>query len=615
MNEVRRVLRLASWRLWFLDVIRIFLVTATVALALVLLARIVEQVLGLKPRFDPWWRTTFIAAGSAAAGSAILWALLRRRRALSVAVELDERAGLRESLSTALCVHKSADPWASVMVETAQAKARTVNVSRAIPMQAPSFWPVPLATGLALLLVWIFMPNFDLLGSTAKQTAELKKRDEIVAVKADVDAKQRELKKMLDKAKVQFTDEKTDGSAEDKKPDINDPDAIRRSAVKQLTDLTQKIETAKTGEKQAQADAIKEAMKQLKQPGPGPLDEFSKALARGDFNKANEQLAEMSKQMAAGNMSPEQKDTAKAQMENMAKQLEKLSQNSDQLQKKLENSGLDKKAAADMVKKALANPEDVKKALEDMKNLTPEQKKQMLEMAKAASQCQSQCKNMGASMSKMAQGMSQSGLQQEGQEGMSELAKSLSEAEMMQEDMQNLDAALGEAKKQLAQLGECLGNCDKEGDCQGGRGQWNNRSSTKMGSGTGGGGRSRGGENHIGEARDFTTEKTKANVKTGQGPIIGQRLVYGEQVKGESVAEFTQGIQAGEQEAAEAIEEQQIPREYHDAVKHYFGRLADKVKTASGAAPSAPAAPSTPSDAKPADDAKPAADAKAGDKK
>lgn len=592
MNEVRRVIRLASWRLWFVDVIRTFMVCITAAFALVLLARIVEKVLGVSPQFAPWWRIAFLSLGGAVVGASLLWALIRRRRTLSVAVELDERAGLRESLSTALCVEKMQDPWANVMIETAQAKARNVNVSRAIPMQAPSFWPVPLATGLALLLVWIFMPNFDLLGATKKEVAEQKKRDEVVAVKADVATKEQQLKKMLDKAKVQFTDEKAEAAAEDKKPEVNDPEAIRRSAVKKLTDLTQKLEQTKTGEKEAQADAIKEAMKQLKQPGPGQLDEFTKALSRGDFNKAQEKLDELSKQMASGEMTPEQKNQAKAQMENLAKQLEKLSQNSDQLQKKLEQAGLDKKAAAEMVKKALANPEDVKKALEEAKNLTPDQKKQLLEMAKAAGKCQGECKNMSAAMGKMAQGMSQQGLQQEGQEGMAELAKSLSEAEMLQEDMQNLDAALGEAKKQLAQLGECLGgDSDSEGECKnGGHGAWRPGSKNGKGSGTGAGGQSSGGGNTYGEARDFTTQKEKANVKTGQGPIIGTRLVYGEQVKGESVAEFTQAVEAGQQEAAEAMDDQQIPREYHDAVKHYFGRLADKVKAGS-AAPTTPTTP------------------------
>src|SRR5881394_4433359 len=113
MNEVRRVLRLASWRLWFVDVIRTLLVTVTAALVLVLLARIVEQILGNRALFDRWWRTAFFSIGGAAVGAALLWSLIRRRKALAVAVELDERAGLRESLSTALYVHKNPDAWAS----------------------------------------------------------------------------------------------------------------------------------------------------------------------------------------------------------------------------------------------------------------------------------------------------------------------------------------------------------------------------------------------------------------------------------------------------------------------------------------------------------------------
>jgi hypothetical protein len=599
MNEVRRVIRLASWRLWFLDVLRTLAVTITAALILVMLARITEQVLGIRERFEPLWRNIFIGAGAGALLLSLLWSAIRRRRALSVACELDERAGLKESLSTALCVHSNPDPWAQVMVETAELKAKAVNVSRAIPLHAPSFWPVPLSTALAFLLVWLFVPNFDLLGATKKQVAQQEHQQQVIQAKADVQDKQQKLKELLAKTKVDFAEEPTDTSAENKKPDINDPDSIRRAAVKALTDLTAKIETAKAGEKAAQAEAIKEAMKQLKQPGPGPLDEFSRSLARGDFNKAKDQLAEVSKAMADGSMSPEQRDQAKQQMEGLAKQVENLAQSQDQLQKKLENNGLDKKTAQELAKQAASDPEAVKKALDQLKNLTDDQKKQLLEMAKAASKSQSQCKNMGDAMSKMAKGMSQPGLQQEGAEGAGDLAKELSDAEMLQSDMQNLDAALKEAKKQMAQLGECLGgdgsNGNGEGSEKNGQGPWRAGNADRKGSGSGGPGQSSGGASPAAQPTDFTSEKHKAPGKTGQGPIIGSRLVYGQQVKGESTAEFQAGVDAGAQEAAEAMDNMQIPREYHDAVKHYFGTLGDKVKK-DKPAPPAPAA----TDAKPA---------------
>ena len=49
-------------------------------------------------------------------------------------------------------------------------------------------------------------------------------------------------------------------------------------------------------------------------------------------------------------------------------------------------------------------------------------------------------------------------------------------------------------------------------------------------------------------------------------------------VKGESVAEFAEVAQNSEQQASEAIENNQVPRELQNAVKTYFGRLNAKVK-------------------------------------
>ena len=68
--------------------------------------------------------------------------------------------------------------------------------------------------------------------------------------------------------------------------------------------------------------------------------------------------------------------------------------------------------------------------------------------------------------------------------------------------------------------------------------------------------------------------------------------MYGEKVKGESVAEFAAVAANSEQRASEAIENNQVPRELQDAVKHYFGRLNEKVKTEKPAekAPEKPAA-------------------------
>jgi hypothetical protein len=90
------------------------------------------------------------------------------------------------------------------------------------------------------------------------------------------------------------------------------------------------------------------------------------------------------------------------------------------------------------------------------------------------------------------------------------------------------------------------------------------------------------------EQIDFAIEKKKANVQTGQGAIIGTKLVQGSQIRGESVAEFSAVMESSTQAASEALETMQVQREYHDAVKHYFGTLKEKVKAeqaGGGAAP------------------------------
>lgn len=572
MHDIRRVLAQAARRLWITDSLRTLTYMLIIGLVGLIIARSVERIFG----YAFPWRTIFYAAAAGVVVGSLLWSFLARRRALAVAQVLDERAGLRETLSTALYMQRSDDPWAKAVVETAGTRAKSVRVGDAIPIESPRFWPVPLAVALAFGLVWKFLPEFDIFKYKATQIAQEQKAQAIVEVKADLDQKKEELKKLLDKAKVDFLDQKGDDpEGKDRKPEDNDPDAMRREAMKRLTDVMEKLQAEKEGEKADQIDAMKEAMRQLKQPGDGPLNELSRALSRGDFNKAQEQLKQLQEKLADSQTSPEEKAKAKEQMENLSKQLKELAENQGNLAKQLQNAGLDKKTAEELAKAAAANPEALQKAMEKAQNLSDEQKQQLLEMAKSACKAGEKCGQMGESMSKMAQGMTQDGLQQEGQEGMSELSQELSDAEMLKEDMSNLDAALDQAKQQLASLGECLG-----GDCEGsGSGGWKPGESTgKQGSGSGGPGQSAGGAGPTPEGADFQYEKVKANTQTQGGPIIGTRLVYGEQVKGESTATFSQAVSAGTQEATEAMETMTIPREYHDAVKHYFGTLQAKVK-------------------------------------
>ncbi len=597
MNEIRRVIAQAALRMWLSDAMRIFAIVLTGALVGVLIARLAQQVFGF---LVPWKLVAYAAAG-AVAFVTIVWSLLVRRGEKAVAIALDEKANLKESLSTALYLEAGSrattgepNPWNVAVWETARQAAASVRVSQAVPIELPKMWPVPIATSAVLALVWIAVKPIDVFGVHKDRIAIVEKQNQVVQVKAEAAENRKLLEEKLKEAGLKdLLKEAGDAEVKPATEEIDkDPDAFRRAEIRQLTGLSEKLEQLREGEKAAQLDALKEAMRQLRQPGPGPMDELARSMARGDFNKAQEQLEQLQKQLGDGAMSQEQKDQLKKQMENMAKQMEKLSDQKDSLAKKLEQQGLDRKTAQELAEKAASNPEDLKKAIEKLEGLSQEQKEALMKMAKSAAQCGEKCQNMSEAMEKMAQGMQQEGLTQEGMQGMEDMFQQLSESEMLQEDMQNLDAAMDEAQRQLAELGETLGG-DDEGNCdKPGIGKWREGEDRKQGKGSGGPGRGFG-PSPDSEATDYATEKVKANVKTQAGPIIGQKLTYGQQLKGQSVATFAEAVEAGSKAATEAMEDMVIDREFQDPVKHYFGRLDAKVKAEKAAAGTAgtPAAP------------------------
>jgi hypothetical protein len=582
MNEIRRVLKLASWRLILIDFFRTLAVTASAAVGALIVALFAERIFGLAitwPR--DWVRLGAILLGTAVA-AAFAWSMVRRHTGVRLAAEVDERANLKESLSTALCVASSDDPWSRNVLETAREKAVKVDVKKAIPITAPRLWPVPFAMALALVTLWFAVPHWDVFGLFHKRVAEQEAKDQVRTVQNEIKADTDKLADLMKQAKVEIKDDEAAAQPTDQNnPTPKDPDEIRRAAVKKLTSMNEKLADMRQGDKAKQLEALKNQMKQLKQPGPGPLDKMTQSLQRGDFKKAQDDLQEMAKQLASDSMSKEDKEKAGEQLKKLAEQLDKLSKDRQDLEKQLEKAGMNKEQAA----QAARDPEALKKAMEAMKNLSEEQKEQLQKMAQSQNAACKQCNGMAQSMSKMAKGTSKTGMNQEGQEGMEGLEGQLSELEMSEQDLKNLDAAMSECRGQLAKMaGQCKGggNCDGKGiklaqsDQQS---PWKaGETAGKMGKGSGGPGQSGGGTSPQGADAPVSTEKTVAQSKQGNGPIIGSKLVYGDQVKGESQAEFQAAVESSAKAATEAVEGMQVRRELQDSVKHYFGRLQDRAK-------------------------------------
>ncbi len=588
MNDIRRVLRAASWRLFFSAAVRWLVWGVIVVLGAAIVARIVQK----GTAWDLPWQAVAMWAPLGVLALALLLGILTRPDRSATARRVDEGADLREAISTALWAQGQDDPWSRAAVESAAARARTVNVRQAVPVTAPRSWPWTMALAVGLVIAW-FVPSFDLFGERAKNEETKKKIEQVTHAQSQADQVKQKLEQISQKLNL---DKKDDPAPEapNAPESPKSPEEIRLQAVRQLTAMKDRLDELKMSPAQQGLKALQDKLQNLRTPGEGPLTELSKELSKGNFEKAAGELQKMAEQMANNSMSPEQKAKVEEQLKKLAEQLAQAAQDKKDLEKKLSQAGLDPKLASDP--KALAD------ALKKSENLSQEQKDQLKKESESQQQCQNACQGMSESMSKMAESMSKEGQsgQQGQQQGMEKLSDQLAQLEQMSQEMESAKAAGEEVSQQLEALssfsecdGKGMGACKNglEGSCQKeGTGEWREGWNESKGKGAGGPGRGQGGQIGSTEAA-IDREKKKFKSPTQGGPIISSRMIEGEQIKGESKAEFSAAVVAADQAAAEAIDNNVIPREYHAAVKHYFGRLKAKANV-SEATPAAPAAPS-----------------------
>jgi hypothetical protein len=580
MNQVASVLRRAALRIFAIDLLRGLVVASCAALAGATMLLIVSRLTALAVP----WPAVALYTGVGVAVIALVWAAVARKDRIAVARRVDEGADLRETLSTALCVAGRDDPWARVTVEAAAQAARSVNVRRAVPVTPPRFWPVPIALALVLLIAWLTVPNRDLFGVRAAAAERERTTNAVLEVRQKVEEELRKVEELASKVDAGAGEqEKTEAD----RPEGRAPEEIKRDAIRKLTTLRDRLEQLRQGEKGQSLDAVRQQLKRLKTPGEGPLSDLSRELARGDFQRASEELRKALEKLQAGALSDEQKARMAEQLRNLQSQLEKLAQDRQDLVRALERAGLDKRLAAD--------PEALKAELEKNNDLTDEQKKALQQASQAQSRSSALSASMAAAMGQMARGMSEEGLEQEGLDGAESLEGALSELEQLAAEMAQCDAARSACEGSLAALSEFTDSqCQGMGECEGGLVPGTRPFSAgwkeSMGAGRGGPGRSRGGGDPGENAAEFKKDKQKFNTKNQGGPIISSRLVQGEQVRGESRAQFAEAAAAAEASAAEAIENNVYPREYQDAIKHYFGRLKAKAKVEEVDSPASPAA-------------------------
>ena len=559
MNEIRFLLKTARRRLemsGFLAALHgVAIVFAAVLLALVLVNRAPGE------PFVAWvWVVPALCVlGLIVAG--MIWSR-RRLSELQVALAVDERLDLREKISTALHCRGRDDGFAQAAVEDAVSTARDPRVRetlrRRFKVAAPRRWWIsPLVMVVAIAAS--ALPQADLFAReepideeqrlAARETAD-EALEAIVEVVEDKPQLNAELAGLMDDLT------RSDRSAEP----LEKPEEVKREALKKITELNKRLDEIISGEKGKTAKAIDEMLAKLKTSEAGPAKDLAEALARGDFQAAQKAMEEMLKDVQSGDMSDEQKEQLAQQMENLAQQLQQLAQQQQQLQQALQQAGLDPQLANDA--KAL------QQAIQQAQNLNEQQKQQLQQMAQAQQQACKMCQGLGGACRQMAQALQGQG--QLGQAGQ-QMAGQLNQMEQLQMLLQQAQAAAGQCQGQCQGLGQGL-------TMQQALQEW------MQGSGMGNWGAGRGGKAPI-TPTPWKTKMTKADAPSVPGEIIGSTLVDGAPITGEVKARLKQVAVNSDEGYDEALNEDPLPRRYHEALKHYFGELAKQVEATAASTP------------------------------
>jgi hypothetical protein len=519
------------------------LAAAGIAAILIVLA---EQLLAVE-LISPFNARIFF--GGAAFWILLLWAINQPSR-VQASILLDERMKMRERFSTTLALAGSTDPFAEAARNEARQRAEGLKPAGHFPIKPSRCW-------LYVVSVWVlaavltFVPQQDLLGFERKEKELDKQAKKIDLAKADVKAAATPVKLAVNRLGKPELAEAL--SKLEQMPKNANPQEIKRQAIKTLGDLSEQIKKMQGSAELESLQMMQKMLKQLRGSSEVFSQQLSQALAKGNFADASKALEDMRKKLEESNMTEEQRKALAEQLQKLAKQIQELAKKNSELEKELEKLGLDKKLAQ-------MGEKQMRDALEKQ-GLNQQQIEELLKKAAACKSACSSCSKLGDAMASC--GAGSSGLSGDDLAG---LMDQLDQLQAMKDDLAAMQAGLSE-------ISRCMG-CLGEGMCEGlgGMGEFKEGYSNRYGSGTGGPGTGYG-PRDIDETGKTSTKKTKAETRTGEGPTVASWYFKGSQVKGETKRQFTEVVQAGRDSAAEAINENEIPRKYQGAVKNYFGQL------------------------------------------
>ncbi|CAN5620535.1 hypothetical protein BH23PLA1_BH23PLA1_13720 [soil metagenome] len=510
--------------------------TTGAALLAVALAFGLEKLSALALPVADW--VPFAIAGGVGLVLAALIGLFSGPSRIDAAVAIDRAFHLNERLATALTLPADLrdTPAGRALFHDARRHIDDLDIGSKFGLRIPRTAWVPIVPGL-LAVGLLFLPEFTSTSAQAEAALNAEAAEEVARQAEVLNRRIGETREKLDKDAFAESEKLL---AEIEKAAENLAKAPPGEKEKALVELNKLTDALKDRQKQVgDSEQISRKLQQLRQmTSEGPADNFSRELAKGDFDKAAEQLRQLREKLASGDLSEAEKKQLQQQLSQMKEQLEKLA-NLEERKKQLEEARKAGAISEEQYEQQMAKLND---QAQDMKKLQ--------QLAQQLGQCENALAQGDMQKAAQALGMSEQQLQQ--------MASEMAELE-------TLDAAL--ADLQMAKDGMTGG----DGMNQMGR-RLDSMNQMGMGMNNGQGmGRGRG-QGDRPEAYDETASyNTKVQQQYGPGKAILEGFgPPGAPNVGDSIIEAQDTIESSPGVAAEALTNQKVPGHVKKHVINYF---------------------------------------------
>jgi hypothetical protein len=579
MNDIQRQVIRARKRINLGKFFRGLVTALTAGLLLGCLAFAIPRIWALN-----WMQTTEQlsqwqigwAVGSVVIGllGAVMYAVMRATRTTEAALELDQRFGLKERVSSALTLSSedAASPAGRSLLADAQERAARIDVRDQFAFQPTRCALLPLIPA-AIMVGLLFVPPRELPESVEVTKAVAEKKQVQMAIE--------ETKKKIEEQAKKLAEKGLEKAAEDVKALARELDELtpenselKKEALIKFNDLKKQLDEEKA--KLGDAEELKKEFGRLKDVAPGPGKEMADAMKEGDFDKAKKVVEDLAKKLKDGKLSEVEK-------QKLGENLNELAKAVDEMAKKHEE---DKRQLEEMIRKACEDGDPQKAAeLQEKLDQKKNQDQQIQKMQKMADKLKECANCMGGQngkgkpndkngkgkegdkgQSKDGEGESDKGGKQagggSGEKQMQDAQKALDEIGDMMEEIQKDQEAMEALKDLEADLNEGKEQCQNPG--QGGKQE--NKGDFAKGEGRGHGKRDL-------EETDTKGYKSQVRSKLQKGQSIVAGEAEGENAKSGSVIEAREMVKSSMSKDSDPIEDQQLPKAQREQARQYFEKL------------------------------------------